>query len=143
MKLTPTTAEDIPQIQEWVAADPWHKDDLKWSDAAGMLTGNGLLAFCLQDDAGPLVFVRLDADGEMVRIVMQFGPVSEVSKRRLVVGLARIGVPAMIAFARDRGFKGLIFESVNESLIGFGNRLGFKAAGGDDYSLTFEEQINV
>jgi len=139
MNLTPTTREDLPQIEEWIKADPWHKDDPTWK-AEGLLTGNGVLCFCLSDDKGPLCFVRLDAEGEMLRLATQFGPENEVSKSRLVAGLLSMGIPAIIEFGKVKGYKGIVFESTSESLIAFMNRLGFfKAAGENDYALTFEE----
>jgi hypothetical protein len=137
MRLTPTTRNDLDQIQEWITLDPFHRDDPNFK-AEEMLTPKGLLSFCLSDEKGPLVFVRLNEDGEMVRMVMQFAPESEVSKRRLVVGLIDMGIPAMKKFAKDRGYKGLIFESVSPSLIAFGKRIGFDSIGGNDYMLTFE-----
>lgn len=143
MKLTLITPEDLPQIREWIQVDLWHRNDPDIY-AEGFLSTEGLLSFCVVDDKGPLVFVRLEADGEMVRIVMQFGPESEVSKRRLIVGLIQVGIPAMKKFAESRGYKGLVFESVNPSLIAFGYKMGFvKAERDKDYILTFEGQINV
>ena len=142
-KLTPTTQEDIEQIKEWISLDPFHKDDLSFKEPEKLLTGRGLLSFCLSDDFGPLCFVRLDAEGEMVRFMTQFGPEEEVSKKRLIVGLLSTGIPALIAFAKGKGYKGLVFESINESLINFMAKQGFKSSVGNDYVLTFEENVNV
>ena len=142
-KLTPTIGADLSQIREWIQADPWHKDDPSFRKPEKLLTGQGLLSFCLADDEGPLCFVRLDAEGEMIRFATQFGPETEVSKKRLVIGLVTTGIPALIAFAKEKSYKGLVFESVNESLIAFMDKQGFKAVGGDDYALTFEENVNV
>lgn len=140
IRLLPTTENDLEQIREWVAADPWHKNKESWKGPEGLLTGNGLLSFCLQDEKGPLVYVRLDAEKDLIRIAMQFALESEVSKRRLVVGLAKMGIPAMIEFAKQNSYKGLVFESINQALIGFGDRFGFRSIGDNDYALIFEEQ---
>jgi hypothetical protein len=142
IELRPTTPEHLLHIRAWIAVDPWHKDDLSWQPEE-LLTGRGLLAFCLADNDGPLVYIRLDEDKEMVHIAMQFGPESVVSKRRLIVGLVQEGIPAMVKFAKEKGYKGLIFESVNPALIAFGNRQGFNPASGNDYALMFEEKNNV
>ncbi len=92
--LSPTTRKDIPKIEEWIAVDPFHKDEDQHS-AEWLLTGNGILSFCVADDQGPLCYVRL-------------------------------------------------VESISESLIAFMERQGFfKAAGKNDYSLTFEEAAHV
>lgn len=142
-QITLTTSENIRQIREWIAADPFHKDEEQHS-AEWLLTGNGALAFCVTDEIGPLCFVRLDAEGEMLRLATQFGPENEVSKKRLVTGLLSAGIPAIVEFAKSKGYKGIVFESISESLIAFMNRLGFfKAAGENDYALVFEEATHV
>src|SRR5258708_35353293 len=102
--LSPTTVEDLPQIHEWIIADPFHKDEDQHS-AEWLLTGGGALAFCLSDVAGPLCFVRLDAEGDMLRLATQFGPEHEVSKKRLVTGLLSTGIPAIIEFGKNKGYK--------------------------------------
>lgn len=139
MALTSTTENDLSQIEEWIQADPWHKDEDRHT-AEFLLTGGGLLAFCLTDEKGPLCFVRLDSEGDMVRLSTQFGPESEIDKKRLVVGLLNEGIPAIKAFAQKMGYKGIVFESTSESLIKFMDKQGFfKAAGEHDYALTFGE----
>lgn len=140
--LTTTQESDLPQITEWIQADPWHRDDPRHT-AEFLLTGNGLMTFCLTDDKGPLCYVRLDDEGSVMRLATQFGPESEVAKRRLVHGLLSEGIPFIIAFGRENGYKGIIFESTSPSLIAFMDKLGFKSVGGADYQLTFEDPKNV
>lgn len=130
--IVPTTGEDLPRIKEWIASDPFHKGDPSWQ-AEGLLTGNGILAFCVTDADGPLCFVRLDVRGEMLRLATQFGPEEEVSKKRLVVGLIASGIPAIKTFAEEKGFKGIVFESMNESLIEFMKKQGFNTVENHDY----------
>lgn len=137
-----TTEVHLPQIQEWIDADPYHKDE-DLHTPGWLLTGGGELAFCVADSDGPLCFVRLDAEGDMLRLATQFAPESEVSKKRLVMGLVSTGIPAIIQFGKDKGFKGIVFESTSESLIGFMNKQGFFKVSGDDYALTFGEEANV
>jgi len=135
--LTEAKDTDLPQIEEWIKADPYHKDDAR-NQATFLQTGSGLLTFCLTDDQGPLCYVRLDAEGEVMRLATQFAPESEVSKRRLVHGLLNEGIPAIIAFGKENGYKGIVFESTSPTLIAFMGKLGFKSVGGVDYQLTFE-----
>jgi hypothetical protein len=142
MKITVTTSADLEQIREWIEADPYHKDDPRCT-AEGLLTGNGALTFCLGDDEGPLCFVRLDAEGEFLRLSTQFGPESEVSKKRLIVGLLSTGIPAIVIFAKEGKYKGIIFESKSPSLIKFMEKQGFFPVSHDDYALIFEEQTHV
>ena len=86
MELTPSTAEDLEQLNEWILHDPYHfhQGQPEW-----WLTGNdNLLAFCLMDETGPICYVRLDMEKEYVRIHTQFAPESVVGKRRLVAAMA-------------------------------------------------------
>jgi hypothetical protein len=132
------TENDIPQISEWVAADPYHKHQ---GQPEWWLTGNGLLAFCLMDDKGPLTYVKLDEEGEYVRIHTQFAPESVVSKRRLVIGMMGC-MKVLKDLYKDK--KGLIFNSLNPSLIAFmGKHQGFKSVGSNDYRADFEETKDV
>lgn len=141
--MRPTVEADLEKIREWIAADPWHKNDPTWKPE-GLLTGNGALAFCVSDEEGPLCYVRLDTEDGMLRLATQFGPEEQVSKKRLIVGLLSTGIPAIVEFGKSKGYKGIVFESVSESLIVFMNRLGFfKVARENDYALIFGEDINV
>jgi hypothetical protein len=137
LKLQPITDNDLERIRDWVQADPFHKDDPK-NQAEFLLTGNGLLTFCLVDDVGPLCYVKLDAEGDLVRLATQFGPESEVSKRRLIVGMLKMGIPAVINFAKNKGYRGVVFESVNKSLISFMLRQNFVLDKDNDYVLRFD-----
>ena len=126
---------DIPQIEEWIAKDPYHKHQ---GQSEWWLTGNGLLAFCLQDDKGPLTYVRLDEEGEYVRIHTQFAPEEIVSKRRLVLGMVQC-LTELVKIYQSQSKAGLIFSSVSPLLIAFMKKyFNFKSVGGDDYRLDFE-----
>ena len=134
IKLTASNLDDVAQLTEWIVADSYHKHQ---GQPEWWLTGNGLLAFCLQDDRGPLTYVRLDAEGEYVRIHTQFAPESEVSKRRLIAGMIQC-MDSLIAVYVDKK-QGMIFNSVSPTLIAFmEKKYGFKSVGGDDYRLDFE-----
>src|SRR5216684_7331739 len=133
MRFTPSMIEDVPQLLEWIQIDPYHfhQGQPEW-----WLTGadGSLLAFCLMDERGPLSYVRLDAEGEYVRIHTQFAPELVVSKRRLVVGMIW-AVKCLVVMYKSWG-KGFVFNSINSSLIAFMNKhLGFKPVGNNDYRL--------
>jgi hypothetical protein len=143
IKLTTTTINDLEQIREWIAADPWHNTDAK-ANPEFLLTGGGELAFCLQDDKGPLCYLRLDAEGDMLRLAIQFAPEDQVSKRRLIIGLIKMGIPAMVLFGKNNGYKGIVFWSINPALIAFGDKQGFKPTEVEnDFALVFEAEHNV
>lgn len=138
MKFSPSTLDDIEQLTEWIAHDPYH---FHLGQPEWWLSGTegSLLSFCLSDNRGPITYVRLDAEGEYVRIHTQFAPEIEVSKRRVVVGVIW-AVRCLIELYKSEGKKGLVFNSVSPSLIGFMDKhLGFKSVGSDDYRLDFEE----
>lgn len=142
VQITETTPQDVEQIREWLMADAWHRDDPR-NNPDLMITGYGLLSFCLQDNKGPVAYFKLTEDGDLCRIAIQFAPEEIVSKRRLIVALAKAGIPLMEAFAKERGYKGLVFESVNPSLIGFGSKVGFNSVGNNDFAKLFGEQHDV
>jgi hypothetical protein len=127
---------DVKQIKEWALADPYH---FHQGQAEWWLGEGSLLTFCLTDTKGPLTYVRLDVEGEYVRIHTQFAPLSVVSKRRLVAGMIE-AVEILIVYYRELSKKGLVFNSVNPSLVAFMSKyLGFKSVGQNDYRLDFEE----
>jgi hypothetical protein len=138
-RLRATTTEDLLLIKRWIEADPWHSLEAS-NEAEWLLTGGGLLSFCLADAKGPLCFVRLDKDDNMARVAIQFGPEAEVSKRRLIVGLMRVGFPSIISFAKKQNFKGIVFESINPELIEFLKKhqgVVKTSTKSDDYALIF------
>jgi hypothetical protein len=137
MELKTITNEDLDKIQSWIQADPFHKDDPK-NQAEALLTGKGLLTFRVVDDVGDVMFVRLDIEEDMVRWSAQFGPEEEVSKSRVAKALLKAALPAVLSVSKQKGFKGIVYESVNQPLIDFMDKQGFKSVGRDDYALIFE-----
>jgi hypothetical protein len=126
------TPADLPTIAAWIKADPWHRDEAR-NDPAFLLTGKGLLTFCLCDDEGPLCYTRLDPEGDLIRAAVQFAPTEQISKRRLIIGMLKMFFPVIKQFARNRKSKGLIYESVSPTLIAFCEKQGFVSVGNDDY----------
>ena len=137
IRLTETTQSDVEQIREWLAADLDHKTQVD-ANPEWMLTGRGLLSFCIVDPKGPICYVRFDRDSDLVRVATQFAPESVVSKRRVVIGLIKALIPTMLLFAKDNSFKGLVFKSTSESLISFMRKQKFVLDKDDDYVLLFE-----
>jgi hypothetical protein len=136
MKFTESTENDIEQLTEWIQNDPYHQDCL---DPYWWLTGQGLLSFCIQDSNGPIMYVRLDRDGELLRFHTQFAPESEVSKLRVVKSIVR-GLPKIELIARAYNLKGFIFKSTSLSLINFmKNKFGFIPVNSEDYQMLFED----
>jgi len=136
IKFTESTSQDLQQIAEWIQQDPYHKHQ---GQPEWWLTGNGLLAFCLMDDKGPLTYVRLDDEGEYVRINTQFAPREIVSQRRLVVSMLEC-MNVLTNLYKTQNKKGFVFQSISPTLIAFmGKRRGFSSIGKDEYRVDFEE----
>jgi hypothetical protein len=136
MKFTESTENDIEQLTEWIQNDPYHRDCL---DPYWWLTGQGLLSFCIQDSNGPTMYVRLDKDGELLRLHTQFAPESEVSKLRVIKSILR-SLPKIELIARAYNLKGFIFKSTSLSLINFmKNKFGFIPVNSEDYQMLFED----
>lgn len=129
-----STTKDLEQLGEWTANDTYHSN---YNQPDWWLTGNGILAFRLDDTRGPLTYVRLNEEGGYVRIHAQFAPESVVGKRRLVSGMMKC--MDCLKELYKLNYKGMIFNSVSPSLIAFmENYQGFKSVGNDDYQLNFE-----
>ena len=98
-----------------------------------------MMAFCLHDQKGPVTYVRLDVDGDYIRIHTQFAPEAVVSKRRLVVAMIEAVRTLVVAYRESA--KGFIFNSVNPSLIAFMDKhLNFRSCGNSDYVLKFDQE---
>lgn len=135
MQFTPSTSDDIEQLTEWIAHDPYHKDCL---DPFWWLTGQGVLSYCLQDGQGPTMYVRIDQDNFALRIHTQFAPLAEVSKLRVVRSLMW-ALPRMKTVAVMNGCNTYVFNSTSPDLIGFmEKKFKFKSVGNGDYSAPIE-----
>jgi hypothetical protein len=131
-----TTRDDLTQIAAWTEKDEFHRE-INCPD--WWTTGNGALSFRLDDDEGPVVYIRLDS-GELYRLHCQFPPQEVVNKRRLVHGMLGI-FPLLLQHAKDAGAKGLVFDSVSHKLVRFMAKLGFEPSWehAGEYVLRFEE----
>lgn len=132
MRITSSSEQDVEKLSQWIEADPYHKDCF---DPTWWLTGSGILSFCLQDDIGPVAYVRLDekdVDG-LIRLHTQFAPIEEVSKLRLAKSMIWC-VPVVQKFCKQNGGKGVIFQSVNSLLIEFmKKKFNFEEFGQDNF----------
>lgn len=129
---------DTVILADWIEQDIFHFGKMKagwWLPT----TGN-LLACCVEDEKGPVMYLRVDADMDKVRLNIQFAPEEQVSKRRVVRAVLD-GFPRLVEVAKSYKVKGMIFESVNEPLIQFMKSQGFEHCNGDDYLLQFQENI--
>lgn len=134
IKLVASTVDDAKQIQAWTDVDQWHKGQ---NNPLWWVTGNGLLAFVLTDDKGPLCYVRLDREDKLVRLHTQFAPANEVGKLRLVRGMMKC-IPIIVDIANKNKAEGVVFSSSSPTLVAFmRNKFGFELAQDGDYVLAF------
>lgn len=136
IQLKASVLTDVDQIRDWIQADPWHKG---LYEPEYWLTGNDCyVAFCLDDEIGPTMYVRFDREGQMLRLRTQFGPPDEVSKERISNAILE-AIPAFIRNL-DKEIKGIVFETENRSLASFMKyKLNFEPIGNNDYCLKFED----
>jgi hypothetical protein len=128
------TANDYPTLAAWVEADPWHRHQ---GHAEWWLGANADLAFKTVDEEGVVYFGRIDREGDLARLNVQFAPEAVVSKKRVALGLLQ-SFQTVKRFYQDKGVKGFVMDSTSESLVAFVERMGFKASGGNDYRYDFE-----
>jgi hypothetical protein len=141
----PVTESDLPQIGDWIDAEPSH---------AGKFTpefffrGGKACIFCtkVEDASGPVMYLRINReirDGILhegvVRILPQFAPSAVVSRLRVARVLGE-GFPLLAAgLKKTNNIHGFIFDSVSVPAIQFMSRhFGFAQSDGDKYSLVLE-----
>lgn len=135
IKFIPSVVGDLDQLREWSAADSWHREQ---KQPEWWLTGTGYIAFCAQDEFGPVVYVKVEKEEDWYRLHCQFGPREEVSRERLLEAM-NTGLPVLFKLLKQNGGAGVVFESQSRSLIAFMSAQGFRPrekAG--DYELKFE-----
>ena len=140
IKFTPTLLEDQPQIARWSAADPYHCEKAAIAGPGwwAMGSSDALAAFCVEDEGGPTMYVRLDQEESLLRVHIQFAPEAEVVRKRVIKTILQ-GLPVFSSFAKRRGLTGLISESTSPSLIEFMKKIGFELLENtNDYVLKFE-----
>jgi hypothetical protein len=122
IKFIPSVKEDIDQIREWTEADPWHQNQKQpdW-----WLTGSdAYVCACVQDEMGPVVYLKVEEETKQFRLHCQFGPRKEVSRLRLILAMNE-GLPPLLMHLMSKG-KSIIFNSSNSSLIRFMVSRGFR-----------------
>jgi hypothetical protein len=140
IKFIPTVKEDVNQIQEWTAADLWHQNQ---KQPEWWLTGSdAYVCACVQDEIGPVLYLKVEEEETAFRLHCQFGPRSEVNRKRLLVAMNE-GLPPVLMYLLNKG-KSVIFNSLNPSLVKFMQLKGFKPdtlGVSGDYVLKCEAEL--
>lgn len=111
---------DIPIITEWIAKDPDHSAKGMTAD---FFRQPDTISFAIDDDQGPIMYVRLDPlDADIVRLHIQF---NETERRRTALALMRY-FPEVRSRIADAKAKYIVFDSESARLVSFCmERFGF------------------
>lgn len=124
IKFIPSLESDVQQLQEWIDADEWHHDQ---QNPRWWLTGSeAYVCGCVQDEVGPVVYIKVEEEETQFRLHCQFGPRREVGRKRLILAMKE-GLPPLLLHLLSKG-KNVVFNSSNPSLVRFMWSVGFKPA---------------
>ena len=140
LKYRHTTIDDLPKIEEWIAADPAHAGTMKGSDFVLIPNADGEIEKgrqCIEvrDEDGVVFYVHLK---QALIMEVQFPPVAKdktINSNRQKIRVAR-STKEMVEFfcfaAKKLGYYTMFYQSVSEHLIAFCEKhLGFRKA--DDF----------
>jgi len=86
-------------------------------------TEGGVSCYAVEDELGPLIFVRQETSGEDTVLHLQFANCG----RKKIFNALREGYPLVAEDARQRGFKRVRFTSQSPALIRTMLEMGFHA----------------
>ena len=113
--------EDILMLTVWIEADRVHRDRIKPEFFTERTTN--ISCYAIQDDKGPVIFVRQEKEGDAFRLHTQFPP---TSRRRIVKALEQ-AYPLVAADAKRRGYREIHFETGSIALARVMFAMGFRA----------------
>lgn len=135
IKFSGVSEEDLPRLTEWIEADQWHCG----GPAPWWISPESVVTARLDDEEGPVMYIRINRDGERVRLNTQFAPEIAVSKKRVATAISD-ALPRIVEVMRHQDATGIIFSSESPLLIGFMSRHGFQSVGNDDFWFSFQEK---
>lgn len=123
---------DYPRLQEWIAADPAHREILdpeffmgqRLNHAGELEEDNRATCYVLEDDCGggPLFYIRIS---RAARVNIQFPPAGSSEPNEIVEALAK-GMAFLEVALERAGVEEWIFSSKSRPLRRLANRtLGF------------------
>ena len=115
-----TEPSDLLMLSDWIVNDPFHREKL--TPEFFLETKEGVSCYTIEDEHGPVAFMREEVEGEDVRLHAQF----PAGRRRLMAAIDE-GFPIILAEAREKGFRRIRFELENAALIKAMLRFGFRA----------------
>lgn len=101
---------DKEELDTWIAADPGHAGRVT---SEFFLTPGKYHSLCaVEDEQGTVMYLRLEGEMDNMRAHIQF-----CSNRKRIMKTFREGFPFVMADARARGFKAVVFDSCSPALV--------------------------
>lgn len=123
LKYRHPSAEDLPKLNEWVAADPDHASNITGEFFLLKPDEKGVQCIEVQDDAGTIFYLKFT---NAVLIDAEFPPNADKETRARV----RKGLEEAFGYFHNTlkklGYHAMLFDSVSPSLVRFFKKLGFK-----------------
>lgn len=122
LKYRHPSESDLQKLNEWVAADPDHKD--KCTGSYFIPNGEaGTQCIEVSDDQGTVFYLKFT---NAVFVDAQFSPISSSEERERI----RAGLNEAFAYfsktLKEKGYHAMLFDSVSPTLIRFFHKLGFR-----------------
>ena len=128
LKYRHTNAEDLPQLDAWVKADPAHQH-LTGSHFMLQPDENGVQCIEVEDDKGTVFYLKFTnalACGDAVPSVSRDESSPKLRQRVRISKALKEAFGYFGASSKQLGYHAMLFNSVSESLIAFFEKLGFK-----------------
>lgn len=127
LKYRHTNAEDLPQLDAWVKADPAHQH-LTGSHFMLQPDEHGVQCIEVEDDKGTVFYLKFT---NALIVETQFPPslgmnLAEARQRVRISRALKEAFGYFGASSKQLGYHAMLFNSVSESLIAFFEKLGFK-----------------
>ena len=127
LKYRHTVAEDLPQLDAWVKADPAHQH-LTGSHFALQPDEKGVQCIEVEDDKGTVFYLKFT---NALLVETQFPPslgmnFAELRQRVRISKALKEAFGYFAASSKQLGYRAMLFNSVSASLITFFEKLGFK-----------------
>lgn len=117
---TNATPDDLARLQNWVAADEFHKDTLSGEFWIPQPDVKGVKWLTVSDENGAVFNLRLE---NAMRVFVQFPPEPDVERTKNALKEAFAFISAG---AKRLGYHEMLFDSVSKPLIRFFSKFGFK-----------------
>lgn len=108
-----TTEADALMVAEWIEADEDHKGRIK--PEFFTKAQDKVILYVIEDDKGPVIFVRQEADGTNTRLHTEFLPGGKLRIARAL----KEAYPAVAKQSKEWGFHQVFFESKSIPLVAF------------------------